>query len=107
MRTQGLDFEDPPSPKSVRKPSMSKKPSPGKLSEYRHPRFAFVVFLLFALAGLVALGGGNAMFRTRGGGGGGGGGGTPAAPCNAPSPITSSSGNVTGGVGTTASSTYM
>src|SRR6267378_4498796 len=84
--------------------NMSKcPPSKTKFVDLRW--FFLSIVLLAGLAALVACGGpSTASFRSRGGGGGGG---VPGAPCTPPSPITSSSGNVAAGVGTTASSTYM
>lgn len=83
--------------------SMSKSPS--SRTKFVHLRWFSSIVPLAGLAALVACGGpSTASFRSRGGGGGGG---VPGAPCTPPSPITSSSGNVAAGVGTTASSTYM
>src|SRR5258706_14459167 len=84
--------------------TMSKcPPSKTKFVDLRW--FFLSIVLLAGLAALVACGGpSTASFRSRGGGGGGG---VPGAPCTPPSPITSSSGNVAAGVGTTASSTFL
>jgi hypothetical protein len=83
---------------------MSKSPSP-QTNPLASSSLPFAVSLLFALAGLASCGGGGASFRQTGGGGGGGGGN--GAPCSAPAAITTSSGNVTRGVGSSVSSTFM
>src|SRR5882672_4038504 len=86
---------------------MSRSPSPAV--KQRHPRHAssltMTIFLLLALAGLVACGP-TASFRRGGGGGGGGGTGNNVGPCAPPAPVTTSP-STAKGIGTSAASTFM
>ncbi len=85
---------------------MSNSPSPKtNLVELRS--FPFAIFLLVALFGLVACGGGTGSFHQVSGGGGGGGGGGNGTPCAQPNTIPGSAGNVTAGVGTVTPSNFM